>query len=322
MLKIKQLITLLQQSSPLSAAALQDRLALSRDDLEVHIEWLNQHGMTIVSQANQYQLAAPIELLDRDTILASLPKEHYALLEKLEIFTSIDSTNTYLIQQVKLMPVQRSYVCFTEQQSAGRGRQGRPWASPFGTNLYFSLSWPYPPHLQQLSGLSLAIAVMISRALTQYGIPSGLAIKWPNDLIFARRKLAGVLLELVNLQQGAVIIIGIGLNTKLPIQLKNPAWIDLAEIIQKPVARNTLASLLLRELLSGLTIYKTCGLDAFTDEWRRLDATLDQRVTLQTMTHTQTGIARGINAAGELLLEDSHGHLQRFHYGEVSLRLL
>ncbi len=112
-----------------------------------------------------------------------------ARLARLDIFNTIASTNTYLLDQAKVNPVS-GWICLAEQQSKGRGRQGRTWFSPRGGNIYFSMLWQFREHKYDLSGLSLAVAVMLIHVLQQLGVSADLQLKWPNDIWIAGRKLA------------------------------------------------------------------------------------------------------------------------------------
>ena len=130
------------------------------------------------------------------------------------------------------------WACFAEQQTHGRGRQERTWFSPYGKNIYCSLLWRFAISQGNLSGLSIAVAVMVVRALKKYGISAGIQVKWPNDILFSARKLAGILVE----RSGSAVVIGVGVNLNFS-QETETTWISLAEITQQPVARNYFAGL-------------------------------------------------------------------------------
>ena len=88
-----------------------------------------------------------------------------------------------------------------EEQTAGRGRRGRSWHSPAGANLYCSLGWRFELALDALSGLSLAVGAMLAEAIAA-AYDAHLALKWPNDLYHAERKLGGVLIEMLGERDG------------------------------------------------------------------------------------------------------------------------
>src|ERR1700722_20676584 len=100
-------------------------------------------------------------------ILTEIKPKHRELLNKLVVFDCIDSTNTYLLTQAK-KAIPSGYVCLANEQTAGRGRFSRSWYSPPGSNIYCSLFWRFTHLHKDLSGLSLAVAVMIIKVLQQY----------------------------------------------------------------------------------------------------------------------------------------------------------
>ncbi len=256
-----------------------------------------------------------LELLNVEKISAAIESSNAARLAALHIFDTIDSTNSYLLEKAKSNAPAGS-VCLAEQQTKGRGRLGREWYSPYAVNIYCSILWRFPHLSQDISGLSIAVAVMVANALRKYGISAEIQLKWPNDVWVANRKLAGILLER-NDKTG--VVIGIGLN--LDVQEANEkSWIDVAELTGRPVQRNFLVGLLLNELLEKLPVYATRGISAFLAEWEKADVLRNKVVSVQTPLQIISGTMRGISEQGELLLEDETGVVRRFSYGEVSVR--
>jgi BirA family biotin operon repressor/biotin-[acetyl-CoA-carboxylase] ligase len=232
-------------------------------------------------------------------------------LVSLEIFDVIDSTNSYLLQ----MKNASGRVCFAEQQMQGRGRRGRSWYSPAGANIYFSLAWDFSE--KNISNLSLAVAVMVAAALKKYGILAGIQLKWPNDILFQGRKLAGILLE----RTGDTVVIGIGLNVFLSQEMKTEMHaIDLTEITGKLIERNRLAGLLVNELLLKLPVFSATGLQEFLQDWRERDALIHKQIVVHALEKISYGEMRGINDVGELLLLDEQNNLQQISHGEVTVR--
>ena len=235
-------------------------------------------------------------------------------LAKLEILEQIGSTNQYLLDHAKTGPA--GWVCLAEQQTAGRGRLGRPWVSAYGSSILCSLLWRFPKSLSDVSSLSIAVGVILVQALKKFGITEGIQLKWPNDILCCGRKLAGILLE----RRGENIVIGFGLNVCLPQSLAAGS-IDLSEMVGRPLLeRSYLTGLLLNELLRGLLIYQTEGLAAFMDIWREHDFLAGKEVTVHMPEKVLLGIAQGINEQGELLVVDHTQALHCFCYGDVSVR--
>lgn len=261
-----------------------------------------------------------IELLNDKAIHALLGKAQ-SLLSGLEIISETDSTNSYLLRKAK-QGQQSGHVCLAEQQHAGRGNYGRNWVSPLG-NIYLSVLWRFAkPAL--LSGLSLAIGVAGVRGLQAFGIEN-VTLKWPNDIFYKGRKLAGVLAELVNdpLEETSPAVIGVGVNVAMPASyapLIDQPWIDVQSIIQGRVERNRLAGLLVHHLLLALPEFQQHGLAAFREEWAKLDMTAGQQVTVLTHQGSVTGTGRGIDEHGAFRLAVDNT-LYCYPCGEVKLLL-
>ena len=178
-----------------SGEKIADSLGVSRAAIWKHLSQIRERmGIEVFAvRGKGYKLSAPLELLDTDQICSKLGDTARELLSELEILDRIDSTNSYLLA---LIPegIASGYVCISEQQTAGRGRMGRRWVSPFGSNIYLSIHWQYPLPIAELSGLSLAAGVAVARCLESLGL-EGIELKWPNDVLWQNRKLAGLLLE-------------------------------------------------------------------------------------------------------------------------------
>lgn len=260
-----------------------------------------------------------IELLDANKISAELDPANKTLYQ-LEIMNSIDSTNRYLLTNPN---AKHGMVVLAEEQTQGRGRLGKTWISPFGSNLYLSLFWQFLGDIQKLNGLSLALGVAIVQALKNYGL-NDIGLKWPNDILYKQQKLIGILVETKQTKNNVSdVVIGIGLNVHMPIdasRMINQPWIDVYTIEGKQPARNRLAGLLLNELATILAEFQQNGLNAFYDQWQSLDVLNQKLVSINTAQGFITGIAQGIDEQGNLLVEID-GKLQTFNSGEVSVRL-
>lgn len=306
-----------------SGSALGEALGVSRAAVWKAIQKL-QHEWQVKINAvpgRGYQLAVPLTLLDKETILSAMGPQFQSRLQEIQILWSVDSTNRYTLNQAS-SGVVSGLAVLAEHQSAGRGRRGRHWVSPFGRNLYLSLLWEFDLDAAQLSGLGLAIAVAITRALTKMKI-NDVMLKWPNDVLWQERKLSGVLLEMHGEASGPwQLVMGIGMNVNmgsLTVEEIGQPWVDLQSILGRNPDRNQLAGLILSELLDAMAQFQSSGLSAFLAEWRARDICRDQPVELHFPDRVQHGIARGIDNSGALLLE-TEGVVKPYHAGEVSLR--
>ena len=306
-----------------SGAQLGDALGVSRTAVWKHLQELGELGLDIFAVPGKgYRLASPLELLQRELILNSLTPESRALLSILELHPHLDSTNAYLSRKAAAN-LASGYACLAEYQSAGRGRRGRNWVSPFAANVYLSLLWRFDVSPAALSGLGLVSGVAVARALHQAGLRD-IGLKWPNDVLWNDRKLAGTLLEMSGESYGPIsVVIGVGLNVRMPApagESIDQAWADMETAVGKPVSRNAMAGLLLHHLLLALLQFQAKGLDPFNREWQQWDVVTGKSIRLQLPNETLTGIAKGIDRNGALLLQN-RGTITSHMAGEVSVRL-
>ncbi len=296
----------------ISRAAVWKLVARTRDRYGIPIEALPGKG---------YRLPRPLELLDPDLIRGGLGAEALPALAGLHLREQIPSTNSWLMQRIQDLP--SGSVCLAEQQTAGRGRHGRTWVSPFGHNLYLSLLWHFPLPPAELGGLSLAAGVGVALALSDAGV-TDIGLKWPNDLLWQGRKLAGLLIEVAGETQGpTTVVCGVGVNTFLHPEQARPIeqpWTDLSNLLGEGAwSRNALAALVLDRLLWVMRTYEREGLAPFLPEWRRLDPFLGRSIELRLGDQRFRGTYAGIDDSGALRLAQGGG-LTRFLAGEASLR--
>ncbi len=215
---------------------------------------------------------------------------------------SVSSTNDELWQhqsEHKDTPA----ICLSETQTAGRGRRGDHWYSPATGNIYLSILWPFPAE-SVLNGLSIAIGISLINTLKSIGI-NDLQLKWPNDILYKRRKLAGILVESrFGTQQNTVV--GIGLNFKLPTatqQQIQQATTSLQQLCTEVPCRNELAGKIINTMIETLQHFQSHGLHDFISQWPQYDALHNQTITLINESEHTDAIARGINEQGELLYQ-------------------
>ena len=264
-------------------------------------------------------MSGGLELLDAQSIGSLLTASSSAQLSKLEILTIIDSTNAYLLRQEAH---EKITVCMAECQTAGRGRRGRTWISPFAKNIYLSLRITIESGLGALEGLSLAIGVAIARALQHVGA-ADIQLKWPNDVLWCGRKLGGVLIDVVGDPAGCChVVVGVGLNLNadraMSASIEQP-WTSLTEILGRPSGRNVVAAALLNEIIALLANYERDGFGSYRAEWELLNAHAGRQVNIHLGSTLIAGQVKGVNASGALILSTDSGE-QVFHGGEVSLR--
>jgi BirA family biotin operon repressor/biotin-[acetyl-CoA-carboxylase] ligase len=262
------------------------------------------------------------ELLAKSRIYTELSDTARALLADIHIFQTLPSTNTFLMQQARRNNLLSGSVCLAETQTAGRGRHGRHWVSPPGANLYLSLLWHFRLPLSRTGVLSLAAGVAVSRALQLTGAENT-GVKWPNDIIWQDRKLAGILIELSKIDDASCFaVIGVGINVHMPadIMIDQP-WIDLGSILEDnhQISRNRLTARVLNQLLPTLAVFHQTPAASIIRDWHEFDLFKDRNVVVRLADKNFYGVARGVAEDGSLLLETQSG-INRYAAGEISLR--
>jgi BirA family transcriptional regulator, biotin operon repressor / biotin---[acetyl-CoA-carboxylase] ligase len=243
----------------------------------------------------------------------------------LEVVDQVDSTSSELMRRSQRRDI-HAVALAAEWQSAGRGRRGRAWTAVVGGSLTFSLGWRFEQGAGFLAGLSLAVGVGVVRALEAEGF-TGIALKWPNDIIHRHLKLGGILIELNGDALGpSTCVIGVGLNVRLPDvvrkDIESPVT-DLTRAAGKkapPIDRNRLLARLIAELASVLEQYAREGFAPFAAEWQHRHAYQGKSVRLVLPDGAVvTGKVAGVDASGALVLADGPRRA-RFLAGEISLR--
>ncbi|MDX9706816.1 MAG: biotin--[acetyl-CoA-carboxylase] ligase [Azospira sp.] len=220
-------------------------------------------------------------------------------------------------------------VLVVDRQSAGRGRRGRFWVSSPEASLTFSLLWRFDGGVERLAGLSLAVGVAVADALAALGA-RGIGLKWPNDVLFAGGKLAGILVELSGDRRGTTAVIGIGLNLLPPpaaAALAAPAPLlpatppaALADALSALPERHALLAGLLCALAPTLDRFSAGGFAALRDEWQALHAWQDAPVRVLRDGRSEIeGLCRGADLDGALRVETASG-VERCLSGDLSLR--
>ena len=323
------LVHLLADGEFHSGEILAQELGISRASVSNALQGLESYGLKLYSvRGRGYCLSHPPQWLNAERIAEHMGER--AKRFQIEILDTAVSSNTLLLQRAQLDVsnggAPGGSVLAVEWQSGGRGRLGRAWHSGLGSSLTFSLLWRFECGLSALSGLSLAVGVGLIRALHVLGI-TGVQLKWPNDVLGDKGKLAGILIEAQGDMLGpSAVVIGIGLN--LTIQERMLQHIDqhvtslsdiLGEVSTIP-ERNHLLAVILLELDNVLREFAAQGFAALRTEWQNYHGFQDRPVQLSLPDGSRvSGIVRGVANDGALELETMR-EIRRFNVGEVSLR--
>lgn len=290
-----------------SRSAVWKKLQQAQADLGIEIYKVRGRG---------YRLASPLSLLDGEVLIS----EHERLGWTCSIHESIDSTNAEAMRMASSGAALPALI-LAEQQTAGRGRRGRQWVSPFGENLYYSLALRMDGGTRRLDGLSLVVGLAVVDTLRELGIHRA-GLKWPNDILVGRKKLAGVLLEVTgDLANVCHVVIGIGININMRDSVDvDQAWTSVALELGNVQDRNTVACALSRNLSGYLAGHQEKGFAAYRKAWEDKHLWQGLAVALTAGVNTTQGVVKGIGDDGALRLEVD-GREEHFSGGEVSLRL-
>lgn len=318
-----QLIELLADGQFHSGEQLGQALGISRMAVHKRIAQLEALGLDIFRVNRKgYCLAQPLQLMQQEAIKTYLTMP----IPRLAIHHITGSTNDDLrqlllqqvLQQEKLMP---GISILAEMQTSGRGRRGKPWQSPFGTNLYLSMYWPLLQGLNAAIGMSVALGVALAQLLSAEGVQD-VEIKWPNDVYVANKKVAGILVELEGQADSeGQAIVGLGLNLSMSVQQQqiDQPFTSVQEHLPTPLDRNRWAALLIDTVYKTLQQHDKKGLAPTVSLWPQFDKYYMQPVRILLGQHSHEGIAQGIDELGALLVEQD-GQIKRYFGGEVSIR--
>lgn len=318
----ERLLTVLADGQFHSGQELGKLLGVSRSAVWKQMKVLETLGVEVYSiRGRGYRIPNGIELLCEKQIVMGCDQATIDKLRTIAVHQVADSTNLLAMRDVQ-QGIAAGGVYLAEYQTAGKGRRGRTWASPFGRNLYLSLVWRFTQGAAALEGLSLVVGLAMVRAIDSLGIKD-VQLKWPNDLLHDARKLAGILLEMQGDASGECqVVIGIGVNVNMPEEAEtaiDQPWIDLARLSGAPVSRNQLVSAILNELIPVLVEFSDNGFEAFKAEWESRHAFQRLPVKLLLGGKEIHGECLGVDARGALIVDHEQG-VEHFYAGEISVR--
>lgn len=257
----------------------------------------------------------------QDAILNTLSPD-YPWADRFHYFNTVDSTNNYLKRQA-LLGAPHGTVAVADCQTGGKGRLGRSFQSPGGVGIYLSMLLRPDCPQEQLMHLTCAVGTAMCDALEEAaGVRPG--IKWTNDLVCEKRKLSGILVELLNDTRGKLcVIIGIGVNccqqlTDFPEELRDRAG-SLAMVTGRRIDRPKVAAAMM-EALANMDRNLLTGKEAMLEQYRRDCVTLGQKISVVRGDEIRHGTALDIGDDGDLIVRFDDGHTEAVSSGEVSIR--
>ncbi len=271
----------------------------------------------VPTEVSILQDALSIELIRRQLSAQAVGRQIY-------LFGEVTSTNEVLRNLAKA-GAREGTVVLAEGQTAGRGRLGKSWFSPFGVNLYASVLFRPAIGPTEAPVFSFIASLALADAIRALGLPA--AIKWPNDVLVERKKVAGVLAEVATSDDRLnYVILGVGVNLNVEHKALVAALGEagraagsLRDVAGKAIDRNAFAASFLSFLDEWLLVYRDRGGAALLSAWRDRDILTGRRVQVREERITFDGKALGVHADGQLVVEDSKGLTRKVVSGEVRL---
>ncbi len=250
-------------------------------------------------------------MYDLDIINRALEGAGVAARDRIFQFDSIDSTNKWLMKQADC----HAMVCLSEHQYSGKGRLGRRWRDTPGGSILMSFGWCLQRDMHP--AMSLMAGVVVAQALEHNGL-EGVQLKWPNDVLYDNKKLAGILIEI---KQGDCIA-GIGINQHLHESdgcLIDQGWTDL-ERSGAIIERERLVADIISGLCEAYNLFESNGIESFIDSWQTYHAWQDREVIVSNAGYSYRATALGVSKEGALIvLRDNR--MEHLNHGDVSLAL-
>jgi len=265
-----------------------------------------------VDPVNGLSLKRELKLLNYEVIEPLIGPD-----ASLNLLWEVDSTNRHVIDS--LQPGQ-TQVCTAELQTAGRGRRGKHWISPFARNIYLSVGKVLAVRMADLAGLSLVIGIEVAQLLRDKGC-SCVGLKWPNDLLTSEGKLGGILVELGSPgPEGIPVCVGIGLNVTSNTQGYDSIDQNISFLSDyMDVDRSILVGEMAKKIIYTMANHSPESMNDYRLIWKKLNQFNGRKVQVSAAGKKVEGIDAGIDSQGRLILHTANG-IEYCIAGEVSVR--
>jgi len=305
----------------ISGEELSRLLAISRSAVWKQINALRDHGYAISAEPSKgYRLDSSPDILLPAEIRQSLRSNIVGT--RVICVSETVSTNSMAFKMAE-EGADEGTVVIADCQTGGKGRLGRVWTSPPGVNLYCSVILRPPIQPMSASQLTFLSVVAVARTIERLTSLQP-RIKWPNDILIAGKKVAGLLNEMsAETDKVNFVVLGIGINLNMtadqfPDDLRHPATSLFLESGEK-VRRVDFCRVLLQELDAIYCLFLREGYAPVRKEWLQRSRLTGVHVTVTDNGHVRRGRVKGIDDYGALLLELDDGSVEQILAGDVRL---
>lgn len=322
------ILTLLRNSADyVSGQQLCDQFGVSRTAVWKVINQLKEEGYQIesVPRKGYRLLESPADILSRSEIASRLHTKWAG--RKLYYVDSTGSTNTDAKRYAEEGDPHGTTVV-ADMQTAGKGRRGRKWQSPSGINTYFTILLKPSFTPDKASMLTLVMALSVAEAIEEITELKA-DIKWPNDIVVNKRKVVGMLTEMSTtpeMDEIQYVVVGVGVNVnnsnveEFPEEIRQTATSLKIESGQQINRAILLEHILTRFEHNYEKFERTLDLSELIVDYQKHLVNVDAQVRVLDPAGEYTGISRGINKTGELIVEKEDGGVVNVYAGEVSVR--
>ncbi len=242
----------------------------------------------------------------------------------IRFYREVASTNDVAFDLAK-KGASEGTVVIADTQTKGRGRLQRKWISPPGFNLYMSIIFRPSISSKDASILTLVSSITLFETVNSYGIEC--RIKWPNDLLINRRKVAGVLTEMeLGGDRVEFVLVGLGINLNMTRGVMNDLMGEVSEVatsvreeLGHEVDRSEFAARVINLLEKWYQEFNTRGKSTIIDEWKKRWGDLNQRVRVKVAHDWIEGIAYELDQNGFLLVRRDNGVTERIIAGDLTV---
>ncbi|HHX77859.1 MAG TPA: biotin--[acetyl-CoA-carboxylase] ligase [Firmicutes bacterium] len=318
-MKEEILAVLKEKKKYVSGQELGDLLGVSRTYIWKQVQILRKEGCDIVARPRRgYFLTYSPDSLRQGELKPLFKGELFK--GPLYYFEKTNSTNV-IARDLARRGTPEGTIVTAETQVKGKGRLSRRWLSPVG-GIWLSFVIYPPVSPLQVPLFTFLTAVALVEALAEEGLETG--IKWPNDVLYQGRKIAGILTEMgAEGERVSYLVIGVGINANISLLSLTPEVrqkaSSLLTILGRPVDRPALAAAFLARFSHYYYLALEEGFDRIIKLWHRYEITLGRKVLLQQGDKKIEGIASGINDSGSLILTLPDGRQETYLAGEVTL---